>query len=317
MKKILIAFFSLLMLTNPVGEVRAQEAPMKATSVKDVINLIPDHAEGVVDYTFNPDGSGDDPDVNYDGALFFRYGVDNALNFLKQVLYILSILIMVRGGIGLFLSRGSEEVFEAKKTQMYATFLAFIMILGSAAIVDLIFFGTKGEFLRDEGNTELFGNEAWFQALGLFDYINSFAVILAVAFIIFSAFKLMVAGGEDEGEIANIKKRLIFSLTGIAILAMMKVLVGITRPGGRLQLPQLWIDDSVSLMMRWANLFLSFVAIIAVIALIWAGARLVMRFEDEQAEDEAKRIVISAVIGLLVAFSAWTIVYFIVRPIGM
>ena len=104
------------------------------------------------------------------------------------------------------------------------------------------------------------------------------------------------------------KKRIIYTLTGIAIVISIDPLVRIFTTGGRLDVPN--TIEIVDFLIRWANFLLGLIGVGALVALIWAGMRLIFHFGDEQATEQAKKIAIAAVIGLVLAFSAWVIVNF-------
>lgn len=63
------------------------------------------------------------------------------------------------------------------------------------------------------------------------------------------------------------------------------------------------------------NIFLSLVALGAVVVIIYAGVKYIMAVGDEQAAGEAKKIILYAVIGLIVVGLSAAIVNFVVLAI--
>lgn len=63
------------------------------------------------------------------------------------------------------------------------------------------------------------------------------------------------------------------------------------------------------------NVLLSFVALVAVIVIIYAGVKYITAAGDEQAAGEAKKIILYAVIGLIVIGLSAAIVNFVVLAI--
>ena len=79
-----------------------------------------------------------------------------------------------------------------------------------------------------------------------------------------------------------------------------------------LQLAAPDITKTIRLIVDWGNFFLGLIGTVAVMMLVWGGIRLIANFGiDEQAIENAKKTLIAAAIGLILAFSAWTIMYFL------
>ncbi len=262
-----------------------------------------------------------------DATKGWRNVVDTADDYLKRVIVALAILWTAWSGLSLILSSGEEEEFTKRRRHIYGMTVGFMLMLLAPLIVDDVFFGKEGEVLRDapamEENGEVtesaaetvttFAQEGVKQLQGIFKYFTSFAVIAGVAFLIFSAVKMMLAGGEDEGEITALKKRLVYTLLGMAILVSAEKIVEIFTDNKKLMVP----DERklIYLVTDWGNFILGFIGVLAVFALVWGGIRLISNLgQDETAVEEAKKIVIAAVIGLIVAFSAWTLMYAFVVP---
>ena len=151
------------------------------------------------------------------------------------------------------------------------------------------------------------------EVVGVFDYLTMFAVAIAVAFIVWNAFTLIIAGGEDESQITEMKKRIIYAVVGIIILVSAKPMIAIISNGdGRLVIPSVF--GGISIVARWINFILGLIGIFAVIAIIYAGIRLITHFGDEEATTQAKNIIMGAVIGLILAFSSWTIIHYFIAP---
>lgn len=73
-------------------------------------------------------------------------------------------------------------------------------------------------------------------------------------------------------------------------------------------------DRSSILLIIWniVNAFLVFVAVLAVIFLIWAGVRYIMSRGDEQEAEKAKYMILYAVLGLIVIGLSGVIVNFVI-----
>ncbi len=74
--------------------------------------------------------------------------------------------------------------------------------------------------------------------------------------------------------------------------------------------------DIFSYVVWIVNVLLSFVAVAAVIVIIYAGVKYITAFGDETAAKEAKNVILYAVIGLLVIGLSAAIVNFVVLAIN-
>ena len=70
------------------------------------------------------------------------------------------------------------------------------------------------------------------------------------------------------------------------------------------------------LIIDWTNFILPFAAIVAVIALVWAGFIYITAMEDEGRIDTAKNIIKWVVIGILLTGGAYAIVATLISGIG-
>lgn len=67
-------------------------------------------------------------------------------------------------------------------------------------------------------------------------------------------------------------------------------------------------DDLLLLVIGWTNFLLPIVALIAVVAIVWAGVLYVTSFGDDGRIETAKKIIMWVVIGLIIMLGAYAIV---------
>jgi len=320
MKKFLLIsflFFSTLCLGGITT--RAQTPTTQDVFGTGDIGLSTD-TTGLIDYTDT-----DSTDASFrknlsgnDGALYFSNIVSNVIRYLKKILVPISILFIVWAGTTLILSAGEEEEFDRRKRMVYAAFFGWMILLTAVVLVDNVFFGTTGDIFRETTNTtvETLAQRGVTELQGLFKYLITFAVAVGVAFIVFSALKLILAGGEDEAQISNIKKRIVYTAGGMVLLVSAEKLVSFfstkVRSGSdvmMLSTPN--IPDTIRFIVDWGNFMLGLIGTISVLMLVWGGVRLIANFGvDEQAIDNAKKTLMAAALGLILAFSAWSLMWF-------
>ncbi len=284
---------------------------------------------GLRDYTFDPANGGSikssigasENNPNIKGDIRFRTMVQYVTSYLTKIFVVIAVLFFVWGGAELIIGKGDEEKFKAKKRMILGTAVGFIIILLAGVLIDEIFFGTEsspgnteyvhaGNFLSQNYLAKYAAKMGYMQLKGLFQYFTSWVVMAGVAYMIFSALKMILAGGEDEGQITNLKKRVIFTVVGMIILVSTEKFISLFQDGeNKLDMPK--VDKIIELIVDWINFALGFVGILSIVALIWGGVRLVTNMgQDEQSVEDAKRTIFSSIIGLVIAFSAWTLMYF-------
>ena len=74
--------------------------------------------------------------------------------------------------------------------------------------------------------------------------------------------------------------------------------------------------DPESLVKQFVNIFLFAVGALSVIMLIWGGIRYVLSGGDSGAVSSAKKTILYAVVGLIVAILAYAIVNFVITTIA-
>ncbi len=245
-----------------------------------------------------------------DGTTQFRNVVENLIDFLKKIMIPIAIVLVAYSGIELFLSFQDEEKMDAKIRHLTGILVGFLIMTLAVNVVDWVIFGHEGEILRGDTDVAEFAQRGFQEVSGLFDMFSSFAVIIAVGFIVYNAVTLIIAGGEDESQIAEIKNRILYSMIGIIILVSAKPIIDVFTANGQLVMPE--VRGTITIVAKWINFLLGFIGVAAVLAMIYAGIAMIIHFGDETAIEKAKKIMISAAIGLIMAFSSWALIYYFI-----
>lgn len=318
-------FFSLLLLTTP-GLAQGSDI---LNHVLGSNNIVPDSREvfgsgngtllgertilqdySTVDNFSKVSGNTNDP--NYEGAYQVRNFITVIIQFIEKMMVPVAIIFLLWAALNLLIQRGDEEQFSKRIRQVIWTGVGFMMFAFAFAIVDYMFFGVQGQILQGD-NIELFGKWTNREVMGFIQFISSFAVAIAVFFLVFGAVQLILLG-EQEEQMSKIKRQIIFTILGILMIAFANTIASIFfagTPGGDISVDStLLIREAV----RWINIILGFIALGAVIAIIWAGIQMIIHFGNEEALGRSKKIILYAIIGLVLAFSAFSIVRFFLSP---
>jgi len=245
-----------------------------------------------------------------DGTTQFRTVVETLIDFLKKIMVPIAIILVAYSGIELFLSFQNEEKMDAKIRHLTGILVGFLIMTLAVNIVDWVIFGHEGEIMRGDIDVAEFAQRGFQEVSGLFDMFSAFAVIIAVGFIVYNAITLIIAGGEDESQISEIKKRILYSMIGIIILVSAKPLIDVFTANGQLVMPE--VRGTITIVAKWINFLLGFIGVAAVLAMIYAGIGMIIQFGDETAIEKSKKIMISAAIGLIMAFSSWALIYYFI-----
>lgn len=248
--------------------------------------------------------------TNEEGTIQIRTIMEKLVDFMKRIMIPIAVVLVAYSGVSLYLSFQNEEKMTEKIRQLTGILVGFLVMMLAVNAVDWVIFGSEGQILRGEVDVADFARRGFEEVSGLFDFFTGFAVIIAVAFIVFNSITLMLAGGEDEGQISAIKKRILYALIGIVLMISARPLLEVFTADGQLVMPE--VRGTISIVAKWLNFILGFIGVLAVVAIIYGGIQMIAHFGDESQVESAKNIIKAAAIGLVLAFSSWVVVYYFV-----
>lgn len=244
------------------------------------------------------------------GALKFRNIVGYAIAFIKRLLVPVSIVLIVIAGLVIVTNRDPEQM-KKRRGQVTGIAAGLMLIMISVVLVDEIFFGKTGEIFQGQDEPSIkFAQHAFFQLNGVINFATTFLVGLGVLMLILSAYRL-IFGATNEESMTKARNQVIWSIVGIAVVLSAQTFVRLITPNGQVFGP---VSKAPDLMLflglgsHWINYLFGFLGIVGVIAIVVAGARMIFFFGDDQQVEQSKKTIIHVVLGLIVAFSAYTIV---------
>ena len=235
-----------------------------------------------------------------------RCVIEKVINYFKIFVVPLVVLFMTWAGVYLLVVRTKEEEYNKRKNEVLAIFMGLVIIALAVTIVDQLFFGVRGEvFTQNLEGT--FAQAVLLQIHGLVRFLLSFVVPIALLIVVISAFQLIFGGGDDES-MGKLKRRILYIIIGIIVILIADPLVrsfadptGIGRPD---------VFQLLSIGTGWINYLFGFITVLGIFAIVWAGVMMIIHFGDEERVESAKNTIKYVIIGLLVVFSAWTLVRF-------
>jgi hypothetical protein len=139
-------------------------------------------------------------------------------------------------------------------------------------------------------------------------------VILAVIFIVIGGIIYITSGG-NETMVTRAKKIWAGAIIGLAIAlaspTFLKEIQGILGGSGTGGGAASWVGSALTLRqiaVKFLNLLLSLVGILAIISLVIGGGMYLTAYGDERKIDKGKKIITYAIIGIVVALGALVIV---------
>lgn len=230
------------------------------------------------------------------------------MSLVKQVLAAIAIFWLVYVGFKFTLSQGSEENLGKYKAQ-FGWILLGLIIMGTAEIVGYDIFDPFGnDVLRDQRGLKNFAK--LIERITLFFQIIIGGIALLAG--IRSGMALITSGDEDE-TIENEKRFVKIFIFALALILLAEVIAkGVINFNGA---GEANIDARFGLkqVVGLINFVLSFLAWAALFMVVLSSIYYVASFGNDEQASRAKQMIIGSIIGLVLAFSSYTIVRFLVN----
>jgi len=236
------------------------------------------------------------------------------LAYAKVIIGVIGILYITILGYQLIQASGNEEDITKAKRGLIYTLIAFVMVSMSEDF---------GKIFDMEKSTLLQSPQEILKRVRLFDkqveifmtfvkyVIGAFAAIMVVV----AGVKLITGGGEEE-EVSKNKKSIMYSAGGLMIIYVGEIFVnkvlykvdkqvytGITGVH-----PAIDAKEGVEQLTGITNLIVSFAGPIAVLMLIAGAIMYATAGGEEEKMNQAKRLIIATLIGIIILYGAFAIV---------
>jgi len=212
-------------------------------------------------------------------------------------------------GSKFIVARGDEEKLGKYKEEFGAMALGFVLIGIAEFMAWKVLNPLEGNMLE---GTSAFNFDS--QMKIVIRFVEFLILGIALIKMMMTGYDLLT-GGEEEETISREKEFFQSFFFGATLILMAETLVRILSPGvttGSLNATQaatVGINEIVGII----NFILSFLGVIAVVMLILSSLYYVISFGSEDQMNRAKRIIISCVIGLMIAISSYTLVTFMFK----
>jgi hypothetical protein len=240
-----------------------------------------------------------------------------------------AVLMIVYAGFKMVTAYGSEEVYaKQRNTILYAIVgLAIVALSGEMSQILAVscpdfqdptlqnFQCTQGGFLKDPNaivRTSVIFNQ---RTKLIITFIKYFIGGVAVLMIVRNGMRLITMGS-DESKIAEDKKNLFYSIFGLLLIILADTVINqvfykvdLTRyPSVGGAQPGVDAARGVKEIVGFTNFVVSIIGPLAVLVLVAGGVMYMTAAGDESKMTKAKRVIISALIGILIIYGAFAIV---------
>lgn len=240
------------------------------------------------------------------------------MDFAKYILGGLAVLFMIISAYRLLMAgEGSDEEINKQKEYFQWAIIGLILIFMADTIVKEMFFGTEGEILSGDTEQALeFGDRANKAIKGLYTLIEIFVGAVAVWAIAYDGFR-MVAGSYSEEETKAAKNHVFWSVIGLMMIGLSELIVKDIlfryTPGEGIELG---ISQGKLLFAGIANFLSGLIGLVSVAMLIYGGYLYLTGGVSEENTGKAKKIIISAITGIILAGAAFAIASTIIPVSG-
>ena len=207
-----------------------------------------------------------------------------------------AVLMFLQYGLKLLFDPDSSETVSSTKLA-YGYGITACAIVGIATfIVEAVGQDARGTLINDAPVNTGLGN--------IILYMRLVVATLVTVFLLIQGVRLIMKQGSEE-EFTNAKTQFTHTIMGIAVILLANILVEAFLPG---QGSTILAPEIVGII----NFTLTIIGGLAVVAIIVAGIMLVLSVE-ESLKDRAKKTIVVAIVGLIIAILSYIIVRFFVQ----
>ncbi len=228
----------------------------------------------------------------------------------KGMVAILSILFIVILGYRMITAGGNEETIKKSRSGVIWTLVGLVIMQVAGSFVSTLY-GSEGNYkVLDDYKGDVPQDLRQNVIEPILKYFLTFVAAIAVIMVVLSGLRMIFAAG-DDGKIKKQQQVLLGSLTGLVIILIARPLIAAfygyeeVKPDPK---------SVIGIIMQITNYVLGFVAILAILMLIYAGFLMVLHFGNDALVQKARKIITWVLIGLALIISAYTIVTLFIMP---
>lgn len=242
-------------------------------------------------------------------------------NFFSLVTGAIALFILFMAGYNLVTAQltASEEISKQKMNVIYILFGLVILGIAGTAVQNFIYRDEGSFLLTPEGallspeKITILATESIQYLMNVINLFLSFSGALAILWLVISGTRLVINPGTEE-EIEKEKKKIGYIAVGIIIIGLADTVINrAVFPKGGYEGMNLKAFEKE--LFGLSGYILGFVGIAIFITFVIAGVLLVMNQGDTDKTGQIKTTLKNVMIGVLIIFSAYTIVSTLIRTL--
>lgn len=237
--------------------------------------------------------------------------IKRVIRFLQYVFGSIGVVFIFIAGYRLLIAGGQiEEVATAQKKNVQWILIGFVVITIADQVVNNVFFRNEGAFLDNPVAAQAAAQEGVKYLRQIVDFFVAFVGTVAVLAIIVSGMRMVMSPGNEE--VINAQKKVfMWAAIGLVMISLADRIIYIFY--GDAGQKGINVQAGLVEIAGFTNYILMFLGVIAAASLVYAGILIIANFGNAEVTSKAKKVVIDVIIGVAIAFSAYTIVSAIVR----
>lgn len=244
----------------------------------------------------------------FSGERQIRDSVRAIAKVVRNLIGAIAIILIIISGIRMIFAQGEESIITDQKRSITYAIVGLVAILLIERMIDILYGPTGVERIALSTDVEsAFSTEVY----GLINFIKAIIASIAILFIIISGIKSITAAGEEE-KITKQKKSVMWIIIGLILLAVDQIIVkNIFGAPVKEQADQIIASNVTAIINTLGTVIqfaLGFVGLIALGALIYGAGMMIANYGNDEMVQKSKKIVTSAVIGIIIIISAYTLV---------
>lgn len=241
------------------------------------------------------------------GATEFTSAIYFVLDFAKYLLGGVAVVVIVYIGIQLIMARKKiDEVWTKQKEHLIMLVAGFVLVMVADFAVKRVFFGYEGEVFDSEAAAQMAAEAGTRELRGLYSIAMAAAGTIAILMMIIAGFRLLVSGGNEEVQ-TKVKKQITWLAIGLFLIGVAEFVVrDFLFPDYGERIPA--ARKGMKLIVDFTNFASGFVVIASIVFCLYAGYLYVIAAGNEDKTAKAKKALLGAVIGMILALGAFAAV---------
>ncbi len=236
--------------------------------------------------------------------------------------FIVLLWVVISGAYMISSSASTDSVESAKKMMMYSIAGLVVMLLAEPFVLDIFYGGGNAGVLHTatlEETMKAKSDNLRLQISGVIDFVKTLLVFIAMAYIIFSGVRMILAFGNDE-KLGTAKQMFLPIGLGILVIVFNEVFIDyilydIIFDGETVKFgaESSKVEVFVKQLIGFLQYLLQFIALLVFGFMVYGGMLYIASFGDEERAGKGKDIFINAFWGMVILIFSYVLMMSLVN----